>query len=425
MGGGQCVTVYWKGRHYSFHKKHLPGKLHILKRDISLYCLIFSSFHCRFQHSCSDFYVRSTCCAWSTIQVTLSTDNCILAANYIAEDVEHYTDSCLWEMGRNNMTRRKELHYFISGAGKKREEKWGINSVDEKRGTLSEGGQKSVSERQRPQYISRHKKDAGSHKRRHNDRVLYLLSSLGLHFARIKEVVLEDWMEIWSTVVIKILSDKRKQRRKSISSKNFNIPERQTQPNMRKKTWNISSVSVCLCYTQPIFIGYPWSCQCFKTIENGDFKKLRIRAEDQDARSTDSPLQILFHAVICTAIGCCGLKQCILEKLYNEKGSCFPPNLLLLVLFIPAAWYWRHGYTSVGQRHNNFASCESSLLYVFMWCTGSQTQPAAKHPVLPVLTELMSLSGDLPEPGWLFPSSERSTEARGEIVCSSPVQSLP
>lgn len=78
------------------------------------------------------------------------------------------------------------------GAGKKREKKWGVNSVDEKRGTLSEGGQKSVRERQRPQYISSHKKDARSRKRRHNDRVLYLLSSLGLDFARITEVVLED-----------------------------------------------------------------------------------------------------------------------------------------------------------------------------------------------------------------------------------------
>lgn len=57
---------------------------------------------------------------------------------------------------------------------------------------------------------------------------------------------------------------------------------------------------------------------------------------------------------------------------------------------------------SVGQIHNNFASYGSSLPYAFMWYIGSQTRPAGKHPVLPVLTELVWFFGGLPESGWLF-----------------------
>ena len=94
-------------------------------------------------------------------------------------------------MGKNNVTRRREPHYIVSGSRKEREQRWGVNSLGEKKDTFSEGEQKSASERQRPQYISSHKEGARSHKRRHNDGVLYLHSILGIAFAPITKVVSE------------------------------------------------------------------------------------------------------------------------------------------------------------------------------------------------------------------------------------------
>lgn len=89
------------------------------------------------------------------------------------------------------MPRGRELRCVIPGRRKERSQRWGVNSLGEKKDTLSEGEQKSVHERQRTQYISSHKKGARNHKRRHNDRVLYLHSTFGIACAPVTKVVSE------------------------------------------------------------------------------------------------------------------------------------------------------------------------------------------------------------------------------------------
>lgn len=120
---------------------------------------------------------------------------------------------------------------------------------------------------------------------------------------------------------------------------------------------------------------------------------------------------MLFYTVICSPICYSGRKQWVLEKVCNGKNEAD----FLLIFY----WLWlsqvlckRDMVMSLRAKPQGLCPPESSLVNIFMQCTGSQSLPAVKLPI--PLFKLRQLFGDLARSRWFCPSRERSAE--GEIT---------